>query len=113
MKARRRVELKIGEEQARKLRTHINRKGISQSLYVGLIISKYVYDSNVRLKCRRHLWINQQELIGDKKHNMVFTLPTELRNEAKEIATNLGIKFTTLVLKLIMIEFCGKVDFKI
>ena len=44
---------------------------------------------------------------------MVFTLPTKLRNEAKEIATNLGIKFTTLVLKLIMIEVGGKVDFKL
>lgn len=113
MKPRCRVELKIGEEEARKLRAHINKKGISQNLYVGLIISKYVYDSSIRLKCRKHLWINQQELIGDKKHNMVFTLQTELRNEAKEISNNLGIKFTTLVLKLIMIEFYGKVDFKI
>lgn len=44
---------------------------------------------------------------------MCFTLSTELRNEAREIARNLGIKFTTLALKLIMIEFYGKVDFKI
>ena len=44
---------------------------------------------------------------------MCFTVSTELRNEAREIASNLGIKFTTLALKLIMIEFYGKVDFKI
>lgn len=113
MKPRCRVELKIGKEQSRKLRAHINKKGISQNLYVGLIISKYVYDSSIRLKCRKHLWINQEELIGDKGHNMCFTLSTELRNEAREIARNLGIKFTTLALKLIMIEFYGKVDFKI
>lgn len=113
MKPRCRVQLKIDDKEARNLRVHIHKKGISQNLYIGLIVSKYVYDEKIRLKCRRHLWINQQELIGDKKHNMVFTLSTQLRNDARVFATNLGIKCTTLLLKLIMIEFYGKVDFKL
>ena len=92
---------------------HVHKKGLSQALYVGLLLTKYIYDEKIREKCRRHLWINQYELIGDRRHLMTLYLNKMLKEKAREVAGDLGIKRTTLILKLIMMETEGKVDFKI
>lgn len=107
------VIIKIDEQQSRRIRLHVHKKGLSQALYVGLLLTKYIYDEKIREKCRRHLWINQYELIGDRRHLMTLYLNKMLKEKAREVAGDLGIKRTTLILKLIMMEMEGKVDFKI